>query len=92
MRLTSAIAVYFIVWWVCLFMVLPWGVRNAHESGEPVAEGNEPGAPVNPRLLRKAAITTLLATVIFALIYGAITRGWIGFEDIPFLDRMPGTG
>ena len=92
MRLTSAIAVYFIVWWVCLFMVLPWGVRNPHESSEEVAEGNEPGAPVNPRLLRKAAITTVLATVVFALIYGTISQGWIGFEDIPFLNRMPGTG
>jgi predicted secreted protein len=57
-----------------------------------VAEGNEPGAPVNPQLLRKAAITTVLATVIFALIYGTINQGWIGFDDIPFLDRMPGTG
>jgi len=92
MRLTSAIAVYFIVWWTTLFVVLPWGVRNSHESGEQVAEGNEPGAPVNPRLWRKAAITTVLATVIFALIYGTISQGWIGFEDIPFLNRMPGTG
>ena len=54
MRLTSAIAIYFIVWWVTLFVVLPWGVRNPHESGEPVAEGHDPGAPVNPQLLRKA--------------------------------------
>jgi predicted secreted protein len=92
MRITSAIAVYFIVWWITLFVVLPWGVRNPHESGEPVAEGNEPGAPVNPQLLRKAVITTILATAIFAVIYATITLGWIGFDDIPFLDRMPGTG
>ncbi len=77
MRLTSAIAVYFVVWWVTLFMVLPWGVRNAHESGEPVGEGNEPGAPVDPQLPRKAAITTILAGAIFALIYAAIAGGWI---------------
>jgi predicted secreted protein len=92
MRLTSAIAIYFIVWWATLFVVLPWGVRNPHESGEPVGEGHEPGAPVNPQLLRKALITTILASAIFALIYAAITLSWIGFEDIPFLDRMPGTG
>jgi len=92
MRLTSAIAVYFIVWWTTLFVVLPWGVRNPHESGEQVAEGNEPGAPANPQLLRKALITTILATAIFALIYATITRGWIGFDDVPFLNQMPGTG
>lgn len=77
MRLTSAIAIYFIVWWVTLFVVLPWGVRNPHESGQPVAEGTDPGAPVNPQLLRKAVITTILASAIFALLYAAITRGWI---------------
>ena len=38
MSLVSAIAIYFIIWWVCLFVVLPFGVRNAHEAGEVVLE------------------------------------------------------
>ena len=53
MSLASALAIYFIIWWLVLFMVLPFGIRNAHESGETVEEGNEPGAPVNPRLRPK---------------------------------------
>ena len=32
----SALAIYFIIWWLCLFVVLPFGVRNAHESAEEV--------------------------------------------------------
>ena len=89
MSIASGIAIYFIVWWVCLFAVLPFGVRNAHETGETVEEGNEAGAPVNPQLLQKIIATTVLATVVFALIWGQMTYGWIGFEDIPYLKNMP---
>ena len=55
----SAIAIYFITWWICLFAVLPWGVRNAHEAGEGVEPGNEAGAPVDPfwilRIVRRGS-------------------------------------
>lgn len=89
MKTTSAIAVYFIVWWVCLFMVLPFGVKNAHEAGEAVQEGHEAGAPVNPMLWRKVIASTLLASIVFAVIYGQVTFGWIAFEDLPFIGAMP---
>ena len=79
MKLISAIAIYFIIWWAVLFAVLPFGVRNAHEAGEAVGDGHEPGAPVNPHLLRKALITTAIATAIFAVFYVAKTQGWLGF-------------
>ena len=77
MKLTSAIAIYFIIWWVTLFMVLPFGVRSSHEAGEDVQAGHEAGAPVDPQLGRKALITTGLATVFFVVIYTVITRGWL---------------
>jgi predicted secreted protein len=89
MSLATAIAIYFIVWWVCLFIVLPFGVRNAHETGEAVEQGNDAGAPVKPMLMRKIIATTILASVVFAGIWGQMRYGWIGFEDIPFLGNMP---
>ena len=85
MKLGSAIAVYFITWWLCLFMVLPWGVRNAHEAGETVDGGNDAGAPVRPMLWRKVLATTILSGLVFALIRGQATYHWIGFDDIPFV-------
>ena len=88
MSLASGIAVYFIVWWVCLFMVLPFGVKNAHEAGETVEHGNEAGAPVQPLLLKKVIATTILSTVVFALILGQVTYAWISFDDIPFLSNI----
>ena len=42
MSLTTAIAIYFIIWWIVLFAVLPWGVRSQQESGA-VAPGTDPG-------------------------------------------------
>jgi predicted secreted protein len=78
MKAGSAIAIYFVIWWVVLFAILPLGVRNAHESGEAVGEGHEPGAPVNPLLVRKAVLTTLVSAVVFGLVYLAVIRDWMG--------------
>src|ERR1041385_7396483 len=44
MATSTVIAIYFIVWWVVLCAVLPWGVRSQEESGE-VVPGTDPGAP-----------------------------------------------
>lgn len=89
MNLVSALAIYFIIWWLVLFLVLPFGIRNAHETGETVEEGHEPGAPVNPRLVRKVAITTVLACLIFAVFYLAQTRGFLSLESLPFYNMIP---
>ncbi|MCB1434518.1 MAG: DUF1467 family protein [Alphaproteobacteria bacterium] len=89
MSLASGIAIFFVTWWVCLFMVLPWGVRSHHEEGIEVGAGHETGAPVKPMLWRKLLATTILASILFSLVYGQMTYGWISFDDIPFLDGMP---
>ena len=52
MPVTTAVAIFFLIWWVVLFAVLPFGVRSQHEEGE-MAAGTDPGAPVIPRLGRK---------------------------------------
>jgi predicted secreted protein len=68
MSLVSSLAIYFVIWWLVLFVVLPFGVKSQHEMDE-VAPGIEQGAPLQPQLLRKAAATTVLAGVIFAGVY-----------------------
>jgi predicted secreted protein len=60
-----ALAIYFTIWWTVLFAILPLGVHSMHEEGE-VPQGFEPGAPVAPRLLMKAGLTTVVATIVFA--------------------------
>jgi predicted secreted protein len=61
----TALAIYFVLWWIVLFAVLPWGVHSQHESGE-MTPGTDPGAPVLPRLKLKLVWTTVVATVVFA--------------------------
>lgn len=66
MAITGALALYFVVWWIMLFAVLPFGVRSQLESGEVVA-GSEPGAPAAPALRQKAIWTTIVSALVFNL-------------------------
>ena len=60
MNTTTIIAIYFLIWWITLFAVLPFGVRSQGESGE-MAPGTDPGAPIMHRLLAKFLWTTAIA-------------------------------
>ena len=68
MSTTTMVAIYFLVWWVTLFAVLPWGIQSQQESGD-YAAGTDPGAPAMARMARKLVWTTVVATAIFALFY-----------------------
>ncbi len=59
----SLLAIYFVVWWTILFAVLPFGLRTQQEEGE-VVLGTAASAPVRPRLVRVAVITSIVAAVI----------------------------
>jgi len=84
--ITSALAIYFVIWWVILFAILPIGVRTQDEAGE-VTPGTMSSAPDKPLLVRKAMITTCVAAIVFA-IFVAITRSGLSIRDIP----LPGYG
>lgn len=68
MTAPMGIAVYFTIWWIVLFAVLPFGVRSAHEEGVSTPAGNEPGAPVAAHMLGKAIWTTGISAILFALL------------------------
>jgi hypothetical protein len=53
--IATAFAIYFVLWWVVLFLTLPFGVRSQHEDGESVA-GTDPGAPIVTRMGRNAGL------------------------------------
>ncbi len=83
--LTSILAIYFILWWVVLFTVLPWGNQSAHEAGEESMPGHAASAPLKPRIGRKFVITTVISAVIFGIGYGVAASGLLSLDDIPFL-------
>ena len=86
MQVGTALAFYFLIWWVTLFAVLPWGVRNQEEAGE-VTPGTDPGAPASHRLERKLIWTTVIATAMFGILYFVYTRGLIPYD---FLMKISG--
>lgn len=88
MTLTSGIAIYFILWWVVLFAVLPFGVRSHHEAGVPVAEGHSDAAPVNPNLPGKVVATTIITAVLFALLWWVVERSGLTLDDVPFMPKL----
>jgi len=88
MATATAIAIYFLIWWVVLFTVLPWGVRSQTEN-EHVEPGTDPGAPVIPGLKRKLAWTTVVATAIFALCYVIYVNRLVTIESLARLMGMP---
>ncbi|MEQ1648916.1 MAG: DUF1467 family protein [Hyphomicrobiaceae bacterium] len=62
-----ALALYFIIWWVMLFAVLPFGVRTQSDDGA-VIQGTSAGAPTEARMLRVALLTTIVASTVFSLV------------------------
>ena len=86
MAITTAIAIYFLIWWIVLFAVLPWGVRAQGEDGVP---GTDPGAPLAPRLMAKLVWTTLIATAIFAIIATVYVYRLVSLDDLMALLGMP---
>lgn len=82
MAVSTSIAIYFLIWWIVLFAVLPWGVRAQGEGGAP---GTDPGAPVMANLKLKLVWTTLVTTVIFAGFYLVYSRKLVSLEDLATL-------
>ncbi len=75
----SGVATYILIWWLVVFMVLPWGVEAV--SPEDVARGHSSSAPRRPRMWLKAAVTTLVAAVLWLILYAVIQSGAISFVE-----------
>ena len=88
MSLPTAIAIYFIIWWLVLFAVLPWGVRSQQENGD-FARGTDPGAPAIPNLGRKLLWTTIIAGVVFALWHVVYTYRLVTIDGLAGLLGVP---
>ncbi len=82
MPVTTAVAIFFLIWWVVLFAVLPWGIRSQDESGEEVVPGTDPGAPAIPHLRRKLVWTTLVSALIFAGCYVAYVEHLVTLQRL----------
>jgi predicted secreted protein len=76
MQLITYLAIYFVVWWICLFLVLPFGVRNQSDEATRI-EGTEPGAPSLFRFWPKLIWTTVLSIPLTALLLWLLSAEWL---------------
>ncbi len=92
MTLVFAAAIYLIIWWTVLFAMLPIGVRTSEEAGEEGVPGAAESAPHLPNLLPKMVATTVVSSLVFAVVYLIIWGHIISIDDIPFFPRYEHLG
>lgn len=68
MSLTGSIVVFVILWWLILFLILPRNISSQENDGY-ITKGTDPGAPSNPKIVKKLILTTAITTILFAIIY-----------------------
>ena len=87
-QISTGFAIYFVLWWLTLFLTLPFGVRSQHEDGVG-APGTDPGAPIATQMGRKLIWTTIISGVIFAVAWFAYQAGYLSIERLSKLMGMP---
>ena len=83
MKLQSILAIYILFWTMCLFLVLPFGVRTPEEEGVECPPGHAPSPPHRFSLGKVALRTTIVSAIAFGLFYANYVYGWV---DIGMLD------
>lgn len=87
MSITGFIVLYATTWFLTLFCVLPYRTQSQDEAQD-IFPGTPPGAPAGDVMRRKAWVTTLIATPIWAVIVAVILSGWITIADLDWFGRM----
>lgn len=82
MQWTSIVAIYLLVWVMCAFFLLPFGVRTHDEMGVEKIPGQADSAPANFRPFRLAFRASLVAVVVTTLYVLNYESGWITADDI----------
>lgn len=81
MTVVFGIAIFFVVWWIMLFAVLPFGVRTQAEAGDTVP-GTPPSAPAKFPLARLFLINTAVSIIVFCIIWAAIEFDFFGISEL----------
>ncbi|MDB6177465.1 DUF1467 family protein [Paracoccus sp. Z330] len=87
MNLTGGIVLYAVLWFLTLFVVMPFGQRSQQDAGE-IVPGTPAGAPANLPVKRKMLLTTLISAAIWGVIAWIILGGIVTRADIEALDQM----
>ncbi len=79
MSASTSVAIYVIIWWLVLFMVLPLGAKQKIEAKD-IEDGQDAGAPAKPMIGMKILLTTAISMVAFAVFYFVYVGDYISFR------------
>lgn len=71
MRTSVALATFFCIWFITLFVVLPFFAKTQDEAGD-VVPGTPASAPHKVNMWKVFAVNTAVAAVAFAAVYAVI--------------------
>ncbi|WP_448501012.1 DUF1467 family protein [Sphingomonas sp.] len=83
MRIESALAIFFLFWFLSLFFVLPFHARRGESTQ---VAGQAESAPGEFRPWAVAGWTTLVAIVLFGLFYLNFVFGWITTDTLDWVN------
>ena len=79
MSITGLGIIYIIIWLIVFFAILPIDVERKKLIK---IEGEDPGSPENPKMLKKFLYCTGITTVIFIIIYLLIKFEYLNLRNI----------
>ena len=79
MSITGSAVIYIIIWWIVFFALLPIDVNRAKTVK---IEGEDPGSPENPKILKKFIYCTVITTIIFSIIFLLIKFEYLNLRNM----------
>ena len=80
MNVVTGIVLYAIIWFMTLFVILPFRMKSQSEDGE-VVPGTPGSAPADPALRKRFLITTLVAAVVWGIVATIILTEAVSIAD-----------
>jgi predicted secreted protein len=79
MSVTGLAIIYIILWWIIFFAILPIDVERKKLIK---IDGEDPGSPENPKMLKKFIYCTVLTTILFIIIYLLMKFEYLNLRNI----------
>jgi predicted secreted protein len=81
MGITGSLIVYVCIWWIVFFSILPIGIISQSDKFKETLQGNDPGAPKNPQIVKKFIVTTIITSILFIGIYYMVSIDYLNLRE-----------
>ena len=79
MSVTGLAIIYIILWWIIFFAILPIDVERKKLIK---IDGEDPGSPENPKMIKKFLYCTGITTIIFIIIFLLIKFEYLNLRNM----------